>query len=410
MTSLRTTVAALAATLAMGGPALAEVEFMSWTVTEETGEAAIEGMAEDFDGEVVMQGYAWGEMNKNYVLRARSNTLPDVGQTQGRLLPTVAAATSPLDFNEALGRDALLEMFDEDVLAAGEVGGEQVGLPWITGTIGWLANQEVLDQAGVEEMPTTVEEFRAALEAVRDTVPNSVPFAMATKNPDSILLDYLILAWTFGAEPIGEDGTPNVNSPEAVEALQFMADLVSERLAAPEIDRPDSRRLFGQGATAFYIDAPQALSFARQFSGRGKEIDAAVVPIAGPVVEEGDTPVSIQWGHILTVFGEENADSEGEAMRWVMHLLSDEELVPYAVSQSVLPATKSGQASAEVQDDPYLSQWAAATSAPRRNTVAALDNASAVAAVIGEEAQAAMLGQKTAQEAADEMQARLEDL
>ena len=244
MTSLRTTVGALAATLAMGGPALAEVEFMSWTVTEETGEAAIEGMAESFDGEIVMQGYAWGEMNKNYVLRARSNTLPDVGQTQGRLLPTVAAATSPLDFNEALGRDALLEMFSEDVLAAGEVGGEQVGLPWITGTIGWLANQEVLDQAGVEEMPATVEEFRAALEAVRDAVPNSVPFAMATKNPDSILLDYLILAWTFGAEPIGEDGAPNVNSPEAVEALQFMTDLVSERLAAPEIDRPDSRRLF----------------------------------------------------------------------------------------------------------------------------------------------------------------------
>ena len=410
MTSLRTTVAALAATLAMGGPALAEVEFMSWTVTEETGEAAIEGMAESFDGEVVMQGYAWGEMNKNYVLRARSNTLPDVGQTQGRLLPTVAAATSPLDFNEALGRDALLGMFDGDVLAAGEVGGEQVGLPWITGTIGWLANREVLDQAGVEEMPATVEEFRAALEAVRDAVPNSVPFAMATKNPDSILLDYLILAWTFGAEPIAEDGAPNVNSPEAVEALQFMADLVSERLAAPEIDRPDSRRLFGQGATAFYIDAPQALSFARQFSGRGEEIDAAVVPIAGPVLEDGDTPVSIQWSHILAVFGDENADPDGEAMAWVMHLLSDEELVPYAVSQSVLPATKSGQASAEVQEDPYLSHWAAATSAPRRNTVASLDNASQVAAVIGEEVQAAILGQKGAQEAADDMQARLEDL
>ena len=99
-----------------------------------------------------------------------------------------------------------------------------------------------------------------------------------------------------------------------------MADLVSERLAAPEIDRPDSRRLFGQGATAFYIDAPQAFSFARQFSGRGEEIDAAVVPIAGPVLEEGDTPVSIQWGHILAVFGDENADPDGPmhlARRWL---------------------------------------------------------------------------------------------
>ena len=410
MRKLKIAAAALAAGLAPAVPAAAEVEFMSWTVTEETGKPVIEAMAEAFDGTVVQQGYAWGEMNKNYVLRARSGTLPDVGQTQNRLLPTVAAATDPLDLNEVIGRDRLLEMFDESTLKAGEVDGRQVALPWLAGTIGWVANQEVLDAAGVDGLPTTIEEFRADLEAVRDAVPNAVPFAMATKNPASILLDYLILAWTFGAEPIGEDGTPAVNSPEAVAALEFMAGLMEDRLAAPEIDRPDARRLFAQGASAFYIDAPQALSFARQFSGRDAEIDAAVVPMAGPVLDEGDTPVSISWGHVLAVFGEENADPDGEAIRWVMHLLSDEQLVPYAVGQAVLPGTRSGQASAEVQDNAYLADWAAASVSPRRNTVASLDNATDVAAIIGEEVQAALLGQKTAQQAADDMQSRLEGL
>ena len=410
MHRLTTTVAAIATGLALAGPAWAEIEFMSWTVTEETGKPAIEAMADAFDGTVEQQGYAWGEMNKNYVLRARSGTLPDVGQTQNRLLPTVAAATDPLDLNEVIGRERLLEMFDESYLAAGEIGGRQVALPWIAGTIGWVANQEVLDAAGIDGLPTTIEEFRADLVTVRDAVPNSVPFAMATKNPASILLDYLILAWTFGAEPIAEDGTPAVNSPEAVAALEFMVGLMEDRLAAPEIDRPDARRLFGQGATAFYIDAPQALSFARQFSGRDAEIDDAVVPMAGPVLEEGDTPVSISWGHVLVVFGEDNAGTDSEAVRWVEHLLSDEQLVPYAVSQSVLPATKSGQASAEVQGDKYLTDWAAASVTPRRNTVASLDNATDVSAIIGEEVQAALLGQKAAQQAADDMQARLEGL
>ena len=167
---------------ALGVASAEPVEFMNWTITEETGQEVIEGMIERFDGEVEPQGYAWGEMNKNYVLRARSNTLPDVGQTQGRLLPTVAAATNPLDLNEVIGRDTLLEMYDEGFLVAGEIDGRQVGLPWIGGTIGWVANQEVLDAAGVEAMPTTIEEFRAALETVRDEVPSSVPFAMATKN------------------------------------------------------------------------------------------------------------------------------------------------------------------------------------------------------------------------------------
>ena len=410
MQTLRLAATAFATTLAFAVPAYADTTFMSWTVTEETGKEAIEGMAANFDATVEQQGYAWGEMNKNYVLRARSGNLPDVGQTQNRLLPTVAAATDPLDLNEVIGRERLLEMFDESYLAAGEIDGRQVALPWIAGTIGWVANQEVLDAAGIDGLPTTIEEFRADLVQVRDTVPNSVPFAMATKNPNSILLDYLILAWTFGAEPIADDGTANVNSPEAVAALEFMAGLMEDRLAAPEIDRPDARRLFGQGASAFYIDAPQALSFARQFSGRDTEIDAAVVPMAGPVLADGDTPVSISWGHLLAVFGEDNASPDSEAVRWVMHLLSDEELVPYAVGQSVLPATKSGQASAEVEGDKYLADWAAATFSPRRNTVASLENSSDVATVIGEEVQAALLGQKTAQEAADSMQQRLDDL
>ena len=408
MKHLKLTAAALA--VIAGTSAVAETEFMGWTMTEETGKAAINALAENFDGKLELQGYAWGEINKNYILRARSKTLPDVGQVQGRLLPTVAAGANPVDLNEVIGRDKLLEMFDAGFLAMGEVDGKQVGLPWITGTIGWVANKEVMEKAGIADVPTTVEEFKAALSAVKAADPDSVPFGMATKNPNSILLDYLILAWTFGADPISADGKANVNSAEAVAALEFMVEMVSGGLAAPEIDRPDARRLFAQGSTAFYIDAPQARSFARKFSGRGEEVDGAVLPMAGPVVAAGDTPVSIQWGHILTIFGDDNKEMNSDGVRWVMHLLADEQLVDYAVGQSVLPATKSGQASDAVQADAYLANWAAAAQSPRRNTVASLSNASEVAAIVGEEVQAAILGQKSAADAAASMQERLDEI
>ncbi|MCD1634296.1 extracellular solute-binding protein [Martelella mediterranea] len=405
--AMATAVAAL-----MALPAAAtDVEFMSWTYAEDANKPLIESMIESFDGgEVEAQGYAWGEMNKNYLLRDRTNTLPDVGQSQARLLPIIANIDDLQDFNEIIGRDKLLETFDEGYLAMGEIDGKQLALPWIVGTIGMVANTEVLDAAGVEGIPATMDEFKAALVAVRDNVPNSVPLGLATKNPNSILLDYITWVWTFGGEPLTADGKPAVNSPEAVAALEFMTDAVSERLAAPEIDRPDARRLFAQGATAFYIDAPQALSFARDFSGRGEEIDAAVKPIKAPVLKEGDTPVSIQWGHVLTVFGDENASADSPAVEFVMHLLSDQELVPYAVGLSTLPATKSGIASEEVQSDQYLADWAAASVSPKRNTIASLPQGAEVTTVIGEEVQASLLGQKSPQEAADDMQARLEDI
>lgn len=408
MTTIKSDTLLRAAALAIGlsSPAFADpVEFMSWTVTEETGERAINAMIDSFDGEVEAQGYAWGEMNRNYLLRARSNTAPDVGQVQGRLLPVIANLAGIQDLDEVIGRDVLLEMFDPGFLAMGEVNGVQVGVPWITGTIGMVANLEVLEAAGVAEVPTTVAEFEAALIAVRDNVPNSVPLGLATTNANSIVLDYLTWTWIFGGDPLTADGQPNVNSPEAVAALEFMTNAVQSRLAAPEIDRPDARRLFAQGATAFYIDAPSARSFARQFSGRGEEMDSAVLPIRAPVLNEGDTPVSIQWGHVLVMFGDDNAD----ATEWLMHLLADEQLVPYASGQSVLPATRSGIASDAITSDQYLSDWAATAVAPRRNSIASLDNGAEVTTIIAEEFQAAILGQKTPQEAADDMQARLEE-
>lgn len=401
-----------AAMLALAAPVQAQdVEFMTWTYTEETGQPAIQAMIDGFavatGHSVEPQGYAWGDMTTNYVLRSRSGTLPDVGQVQERLLPVLKDMPGIVDFNEVYGREELEAKFPPGFLAMGEVDGRQIALPWIGGTVGWVANQEVLDAAGVAEMPTTIEEFRAALVAVRDNVEGSVPFGLATKNENSIVLDYLIMVKVFGGELISPDGVPAADSPEAVAALTFLADLMEQRLVAPEIDRPDARRLFAQGATAFLIDAPVARTFARQFSGRDAEIDAAVIPIAGPVLNQGDTPVSIQWGHVVAMFGEENAARDGAALRFVEHLLSDDVLVPYAVEQSTLPTTVSGIASETVAADRYLSDWAAVQVDPIRNPIGALSNGAEVSAIIGEEYQAALLGQKSPEEAATAMQERL---
>ncbi len=404
--------AAAAAAIMAGGMAQADVTFMNWVYTEETGRPIIQSMIDSFAEStgisVVPQGYAWGEMTRNYILRSRSNNLPDVGQVQGRLLPILKDLPGLVDFNTLYSRDELEARFAPALLAMGEVDGRQIALPWIGGTVGWVANQEVLEAAGVTEMPTTIDEFRDALVMVRDNVPNSVPFGLATQNANSIVLDYMILVATFGGRVIDDDGQPAVNTPEAVAALTFATELVNERLAAPEIDRPDARRLFAQGATAFFIDAPLARSFARQFSGRGEEIDAAVRPIPGPVTAANDTPVSIQWGHVLIMFGDDNATHDSGAMQWIDHLLSDEMLVTYAVDQSTLPSTVSGQTSEVVASDSYLTEWAAASISPIRHDIASLDTGAEVTTIIGEEYQAAILGQKSPEQAANDMQRRLE--
>jgi len=84
-----------------------------------------------------------------------------------------------------------------------------------------------------------------------------VPYAMATKNNNSIPLDFLIWVWAHGGRIIDDGGKVVINSPEGKAALGFVAGLMKDRLSAPEIDRPDSRRLQAQGAAGFYFDPPR---------------------------------------------------------------------------------------------------------------------------------------------------------
>lgn len=116
----------------------------------------------------------------------------------------------------------------------------------------------------------------------------------------------------------------------------------------------------------------------------------------------------MQWGHVLVLFGDENGKPDSAAVEWIKYLLSTDVLVPYATDQSVLPATKAGIASEAVKSNTYLADWAASAVSPRRNSIASLENGAQISDIIGAEVQAAVLGMKTAQQAADDMQSKLE--
>ncbi len=280
--------------------------FMSFTFAEQAGKAAVEKMAADFKTasgiSVELIGSAWGDVQRNLLLRVRSNTAPSTVQVQERWMPNFNGLPGIVDFNEAFGAERLAAAFDANALGMGKVAGKQLGIPLMSGSIGMVANREVLAKAGVSALPATIDEFRAALVKIRDGVPNSVPYAMATKNNNSIPLDFLIWVWAHGGRIIDDGGKVVVNSPEGKAALGFVAGLVKDRLAAAEIDRPDSRRLHAQGAAGFYFDAPQARVQLRSFSGRGEAMDPAIAPMATPMLKAGDKPVSIAWGHLVIAF------------------------------------------------------------------------------------------------------------
>ncbi|MET0604832.1 MAG: extracellular solute-binding protein [Beijerinckiaceae bacterium] len=390
----------------------AGLSFMSFSFAEEANKALVQKLLDDFAAEsgVPAQpiGSAWGEVQRNLMLRQRSKTLPNSAQISERWLPSFASLPELVDLNDIVGKDKLEAAIDVNVLNVGRLNGKQLALPLATGSIGMVANREVLKKAGVDKLPETTAELRAALIAVRDKVPNSVPLTMATKNPNSIPLDVLIWVWSHGGRLIDESGKVVCDSAETTAAFDFMTGLMKDRLIAPEIDRPDSRRLFAQGASAFYVDAPQARTFIRTFSGRGQEADAMIAPMKTPVAKNGIEPVSMAWGNLVLFFKTGDAARDAVLPKWANYLFSDKVQTTFPLALSALPVTRSGRAAPAVANDPYFAEWGKATGVVRMHELGVWSNAPELSTIVSEETQAALLGQKTVAAAIQAMKPRLE--
>ncbi|MCA9979629.1 MAG: sugar ABC transporter substrate-binding protein [Anaerolineales bacterium] len=101
--------------------------------------------------------------------------------------------------------------------------GEVRGLPWLTAPRAVMCRTDILEELGFDGAPTTFEEMIAVAEA--GTIIEDNALVRQGFMADGLLnnwQEFINLIWSNGGTVYNEDGTPNLNSPEAKAALEFM--------------------------------------------------------------------------------------------------------------------------------------------------------------------------------------------
>lgn len=409
--------ATAAASLMVAAPTARAAEdavFLGWSQTEPGSKPILERLLADFKAnhpgvnlEVI--GVPNGQMETTLVLRRRSRQPVSVAQMQERWQQTYATLGGITDPNEVLGRDFLVNTFYPSALVIGQVRGQQLGVPWVFGTTGMVAHGKVLEDAGVTALPKTIDEFVAALRAIKRAKPASSPFGFTTKDNSLAQVETQIVFWQFGARFFDDDGNVAVDSPAARRALGFLADLVKEGLILPGNDRFDVRRLYSQELVGFYLDPPVARAFARSQSTIGGAVDRYVLPIEMPVLRPGDKPVAQEWAHLLVMYeqGGVKPAPDRAAAQLVRFLTRPDNQVAYFREAGVFPSNK--EALVQLKDDAFLTRWleVIANSQVMPDEPSKFSNSADLRRIIGEEVIAAMLGQKSADAGIEAMASRL---
>jgi len=176
--------------------------------------------------ELTVEIVPWGNYEEKYLTGITSGSGPDVGYMYIEMISDFInmGAIEPLDsYITQEDRENYL------YLDKGFIQGQQYTLPIIVGNARILVgNMDLLNDAGITEVPTTWDELIATGKILREKTPDIIPFAQPWGEPaigalNSLYYPYL---WQAGGEIFTDDASKlALDSPEALEATQFLYDL-----------------------------------------------------------------------------------------------------------------------------------------------------------------------------------------
>lgn len=336
--------------------------------------------------------HEWAELHDKVLVSANSNALPDVARCDIAWLPEfqkmgilVALDEEMPNFAEVSGK--LLD----SAMSTAIINGHYYALALNTNSKIVFYNKAMLEAAGVS-IPATMEEW---IEAVKKLSGENAKGQQVWGWNEPALAGWNIcpFIWSFGGALTNEDqtiATGYINGPATVKAVETFAELVKAGAItgfnAGDIPMTDG---FGTGRYAMMLEGPWKSA---ELAGAYPDVAYGTAPI--PAGEGGS--ISVLGGEDIAMFNTPNKEAAWKFMQFMTGEYAETEMAKCGQ----IPVNRAALESDTVKAADYAPFIKAIQTAKARPTVAAwseMDNGLQVAM------NAVVTGEKTAQEAVDEL-------
>jgi multiple sugar transport system substrate-binding protein len=342
--------AATPAASASGGGAKKEITFVAAQYSNAT-EPFLKKVVGEFeqansDIKVNLQVIGWDVLEQKVNTMVSTKQMPDILNLNHYAAYAGDDLLLPLD---EVVSPVLKAKFYESFYKAGELNGKSFALPLLASVRGLYYNKDIFDKVGIKDPPKTWEELRTTAKTIKDKTGIDGFGVPMTTFEGQAYFSYFI--WGNGGDWKKGDKWV-LNSPENVEGLQFLTDIVrKDKVTNPEptaINRDELQKVFGAGKVGMMITAnflPTILN--KDFP----ELKYAVAPIP---YHEGKQPFNLGVEDFLMVFkSTKNKDAVGKFLDF---LYDDKRYEEFMKNEGMLPATK-GVGDSMSKQDPLTAQF-----------------------------------------------------
>ncbi len=223
--------------------------------TDPPPQAALDAFKEETGITVTWATSDWDSLQTKISAAAAANTyFADATNVDWSRVGQLGTLGWFLPLEDYMDVDSLTE--DMPQIASFAAGGHQVGVPYDASFMVTTINKDLFDQAGITEVPTTIDDYTAAMQTIKDKgvaeYPLNIPFAAA----EGLSTYWYETTGAFGGTVLDGDGKPQFEDPDSAgyKAADWMVSALKNGLVPPGNlnvnDSQGEQTLMAQGLAA----------------------------------------------------------------------------------------------------------------------------------------------------------------
>lgn len=348
---------------------------------------------------------SWSAMENKILTSISAKTAPDVVNLNPKFASQLATRNAWLDLEPIVAPEIKATYLPKiwqastiEVCQTNNCDQQTFGLPWYLTTTVTIYNQKLFATAGIPQAPQTYAELAQVAKKIKETTGKYAFFISFVSNDSGDVLESLV---KMGVNLLDESGQAAFNTPEGIAAFQYWVDLYQQKLLPSDVLTQGHRRgieLYQAGETAILSSGAEFIDSINNNAPTVAKVSAIAPQITGTT---GKKSVAV-----MNLVIPRDSDQSQQALKYALYLTNTENQLAFAQESNVLPSTVAAveQYIKDIEQQPdSLKEQAKKASATQLGDaeilIPAVENIHILQKVIYENLQAAMLEEKTVDQA-----------
>ena len=382
----------------------AEVEFWTMQLSPKFDDY-FETLISDFESEnseisIKWVDVPWGDMETKILAAVSAGNAPDVVNLNPNFASQLAAKGAWLPLDDKLTPEEQA-VYLPKIWEATQINGESFGFPWYLTARVTLYNTEIFEAAGIAEPPATFEELADVAKQIKEKTGKYAFFITFVPEDAADVLQSFV---QMGVPLLDDEGNAAFNTPEGKAVFQYWTDLYQNELLPREVltqGHAQATQLYQSGETAILTSGAEALS-----GIASNAPDIAAVTKSAPQISGSTGKTNVATMNLVIP---RSTDVEAAAIEFAAYVTNNENQLEFAKAANVLPSTVAAAQDSyftEVPEDASPVKMAHSVSAAQLEDAAvlipAMEDVKELQKIVYDNLQAAMLGDKSVDEAVND--------